>query len=125
MAVDFKHIDTDFMREYIEQNAPEDKAWFKSIAYDMRKKKKAIDKVDENGNFIYKQAKDKNGKLKFNEDGSPKMIKAKEYIDIEDSTAEPVYNLLKAKTAFCNRYMPEILPNPDDHKKASDFLKDW
>ena len=44
MAVDFKHIDTPFMREYIETNAPQDKAWFKSVAYDMRKKKKAIDK---------------------------------------------------------------------------------
>lgn len=125
MAVDFKHIDTPFMREYIETNAPQDKAWFKSVAYDMRKKKKAIDKVDKDGKPVYKQAKDKHGNFKFNEDGSPKMIKAKEYIEIEDSTAEPVYNLLKAKTAFCHRYMPELLPEKQEQEKASDFLKDW
>lgn len=125
MAVDFKHIDTKFMKEYIETNAPQDKAWFKSVSMDMRKKKKAIDKVDADGNPIYKQAKDKNGNFKFNPDGSPKMIKAKEYIEIEDSKAEPVYNLLKAKIAFCERYMPDVLPNPEDKTKASDFLKDW
>ena len=125
MAVDFKHIDTKFMKEYIETNAPQDKAWFKSVSMDMRKKKKAIDKVDADGKPIYKQAKDKNGNFKFNPDGSPKMIKAKEYIEIEDSTAEPVYNLLKAKIAFCEKYMPDVLPNPDDKTKASDFLKDW
>lgn len=125
MAVDFKHIDTKFMKEYIETNAPQDKAWFKSVSMDMRKKKKAIDKVDADGKPIYKQAKDKNGNFKFNPDGSPKMIKAKEYIEIEDSKAEPVYNLLKAKIAFCEKYMPDVLPNPDDKTKASDFLKDW
>lgn len=125
MAVDFKHIDTKFMREYIETNAPQDKAWFKSVSMDMRKKKKAIDKVDADGNPIYKQAKDKHGNFKFNPDGSPKMIKAKEYIEIEDSKAEPVYNLLKAKIAFCEKYMPDVLPNPEDKTKASDFLKDW
>lgn len=125
MAVDFKHIDTKFMKEYIETNAPQDKAWFKSVAYDLRKKKKAIDKIGADGKPIYKQAKDKNGNFKFNPDGSPKMIKAKEYIEVEDSTAEPVYNLLKAKTAFCHRYMPELLPKPEEQEKASDFLKDW
>lgn len=125
MAVDFKHIDTPFMREYIETNAPQDKAWFKGVAYDMRKKKKAIDKIDKDGKPIYKQAKDKYGNFKFNEDGSPKMIKAKEYIEIEDSTAEPVYNLLKAKMAFCERYMPGLLPEKTAQEKASDFLKDW
>lgn len=125
MAVDFKHIDTKFMKEYIETNAPQDKAWFKSVSMDMRKKKKAIDKVDADGKPIYKQAKDKHGNFKFNPDGSPKMIKAKEYIEIEDSKAEPVYNLLKAKIAFCQKYMPDVLPDPDDKTKASDFLKDW
>ena len=125
MAVDFKHIDTKFMREYIETNAPQDKAWFKSVSMDMRKKKKAVDKVDADGKPIYKQAKDKNGNFKFNRDGSPKMIKSKTYIEIEDSKAEPVYNLLKAKIAFCEKYMPDVLPNPDDKTKASDFLKDW
>ena len=49
----------------------------------------------------------------------------REYIEIEDSTAEPVYNLLKAKTAFCHRYMPELLPEKQEQEKASDFLKDW
>ena len=124
MAVDFKHIDIDFMADYIEKNAPQDKAWFKSVSYVMRKKKKAIDKM-ENGKPVYKQAKDKNGNLKFNPDGSPKMIKAKEYIEIEDSEAKPVFNLLKAKIAFCERYMPDLLPTPEEKKKATDRIANW
>lgn len=122
--MDFKHIDIDFMADYIEKNAPQDKGWFKSVSYDMRKKKKAIDKK-ENGKPVYKQAKDKNGNLKFNADGSPKMIKAKEYIEIEDSEAKPIFNLLKAKIAFCERYMPELLPTPEEKKKATDRIANW
>lgn len=122
--MDFKHIDIDFMADYIEKNAPQDKAWFKSVSYDMRKKKKAIDKM-ENGKPVYKQAKDKNGNYKVNPDGSPKMIKAKEYIEIEDSEAKPVFNLLKAKIAFCERYMPDLLPTPEEKKKATDRIANW
>lgn len=124
MEMDFKHIDIDFMADYIEKNAPQDKAWFKSVAYDMRKKKKAVDKM-ENGKPVYKQAKDKHGNFKFNEDGSPKMIKAKEYIDIEDSEAKPVFNLLKAKIAFCERYMPGLLPNTETKTKPTDRIANW
>ena len=125
MAVDFKHIDLNFMADYIEENEPQDKAWFKSIAFDMRKTKKAVDKVDKDGKPIYKQAKDKNGNFKFNPDGSPKMIKAKEYIDVEDSEAKPVFNLLKAKMAFCEKYMPDILPNPESKNKATKRIENW
>jgi hypothetical protein len=125
MAIDFKHIDTDFMADYIEKNAPQDKQWFLSVAYDMRKKKKAIDKLDADGKPIYKQAKDKDGNFKFNPDGSPKMIKAKEYIDIENSEEQPVYNLLKAKMAFCEKYMPDLLPAPDKKKKPTDRFNGW
>lgn len=32
--VEFKKISLDFMIEYIENNAPQDKAWFKSVAFD-------------------------------------------------------------------------------------------
>lgn len=124
MAMDFKHIDIDFMADYIEKNAPQDKAWFKSVSYDMRKKKKAVDKIVD-GKPVYKQAKDKHGNYKFNEDGSPKMIKAKEYIEIEDSEAKPVFNLLKAKIAFCERYMTELLPAPEEKKKATDRIANW
>lgn len=124
MEMDFKHIDIDFMADYIEKNAPQDKAWFKSVAYDMRKKKKAVDKM-ENGKPVYKQAKDKNGNFKFNPDGSPKMIKAKEYIEIEDSEAKPVFNLLKAKIAFCERYMSHLLPNTETKTKPTDRIANW
>ena len=36
--VDFKKITAQYMKEYIEKNAPEDKAWFKSIAFDSNNK---------------------------------------------------------------------------------------
>lgn len=122
---EFKKITLPMMMEYIEKNAPADKAWFKSVAFDMRKTKKAIDKVDANGKPVYKQAKDKNGNYKFNADGTPKMIKAREYVEVEDSNAKPVFNLLKAKRAFCARYMADILPKENAKTKASDDLLNW
>lgn len=121
----FKTITLPMMMEYIEKNAPADKAWFKSVAFDMRKTKKAIDKIGADGKPVYKQAKDKNGNYKFNTDGTPKMVKAREYVEVEDSTAKPVFNLLKAKRAFCARYMADILPKESTKTKASDDLLNW
>ena len=48
-----------------------------------------------------------------------------EYVEVEDSTAKPVFNLLKAKRAFCARYMPDILPKETTKTKASDDLLNW
>ena len=122
---EFKKITLPEMMKYIEINAPQDKAWFKSVAFDMRKTKKAIDKIGDDGKPVYKQAKDKNGNYKFNADGTPKMVKAREYVEVEDSTAKPVFNLLKAKRAFCARYMADILPKESTKTKASDDLLNW
>ena len=36
------------------------------------------------------------------------------------------YNHLKAKKAFCERYMPELIPTKKETKtNKSDILKDW
>lgn len=34
MKINYKKIGFDYMVDYIKANAPEDKAWFKSIAFD-------------------------------------------------------------------------------------------
>ena len=36
------------------------------------------------------------------------------------------YNSAKAKTAFCSKFMPELLPKKKERKKTkTDILKEW
>lgn len=114
MTYDFKTLGLEEMVDYIEKNAPQEKRWFKEQAYELRAKKTAVRQFDNNGNPIMKT--DKNGKLK-------QVVKM---VEVEGSEKKPVFNLLKAKYAFCNKFMPEIIPVAKPKKaKASDLLADW
>lgn len=113
MAYEFKTLTLEQMVAYIEANAPQDKRWFKEQAFEMRGKKVAVPQFDKDGNPIMKTDKKGNAKQ------AVKMVEDK------DSVKTPVFNLLKAKYAFCNKYMPEIVPKAKTTKKASDLLKDW
>lgn len=71
---EYRKITLDYMKTYIEKNAPQDKAWFRSIVFDAKGK----------------------------------------------------YQHLIAVKAFCERYMPEIIPVAKPQKpKVSDAIKDW
>lgn len=71
---EFKKITLQDMKEYIEENAPQDKAWFKKEAFDDKGK----------------------------------------------------YQHLVAVRAFCDRYMPDIIPVAKPKApKVSEILKDW
>ena len=84
---DYDTITFEQMKEYIEKNAPKDKAWFKKQAIGKRK------------------IKDKDGNVK-------KVIET--------------YNHLKARKAFCERYMPEIIPVAKPKKeKVTKILETW
>lgn len=113
MEYNFKNLKLEQMVAYIEANAPQDKKWFKEQAFEMRGKKVAVPQFDKDGKPIMKT--DKNGKSK-------QVVKMVEEVGGEQT---PVFNLLKAKYAFCKRYMPEIVPKAKETKKASDLLKDW
>lgn len=83
----FNKLTFEEMKEYIEKNAPNDKAWFKKEATGTR------------------QIKDKDGNV-------TKTIK--------------VYSHLKAKRAFCERYMPEIIPVAKPKKEnVTKILEEW
>ena len=69
------------MVAFIEENAPQDKSWFKSQAF--------TSTVDKKGNVI------------------------------------PKYNHLKAKRAFCKKYMPEIIPEAKERIKKSSVIENW
>lgn len=114
MTYEFKTLTLEQMADYIEQNAPQDKRWFKEEAFEMRGKKTAVRQFDANGNPIMKI--DKNGKAK-------QVVKM---VEIEGSAKAPVFNLLKAKYAFCKRYMPKIIPvAKEKQSKAADILANW
>lgn len=114
MEWEFKKITLEQMMTYIEANAPQDKQWFKSVAFEMRSKKKAVKQFDEDGNPVMITCK--NGKQR-------QAVKLEE---VKGSKKEPVFSLIKAKYAFCDRYMPEVIPvAKGKKKKASDMLADW
>lgn len=82
MKYDYKTITLEDMVTYIEENAPQDKAWFKQEAFvkTVNKKEKTISK----------------------------------------------YNHLKAKRAFCQRYMPEIIPVAKEKPiNKSSIIENW
>lgn len=75
------------MMEYIKENHPEDKSWFKSVSYSM------------------KSIKDKEGNIQGTKN---------------------VYSHLVAKRAFCERYMPNLIPTAKvKEPKPSDELATW
>lgn len=78
----YKTLSLEQMVEYIEKNAPQDKAWFKSQAF-------------------------------------------KTYIT-KDSEEKSKYSHLEARKAFCERYMPEIIPVAKKREpKKSLLLENW
>ena len=122
--VEFKRATLQDMVSYIAENAPNDKAWFKSVAYDTRKKKVAVPVLDKDGNPITYQEKDKDGNPKV-KNGKPVIRKKVKMVEIEDGEEKAVFNLLKAKRAFYSKYFPKLLPVAEIKSKASDLLKDW
>lgn len=122
-------LPADTMVDFIDENGETKtlpvKKWFKSVAIETHGRKRAEYKKDENGNFIYKQAKDMEGNPKFNADGTPKMIKAKYYVEVAGSKAKPAYNHLKAKRAFCQEFMPDILPVAKTNIKIENPILSW
>ena len=69
----FNEMTFDYMKEYIEKNAPKDKEWFKSVAIDSKGK----------------------------------------------------YQHLLAKRAFCEKYMPDKIPQRKVRVNKSDALSNW
>lgn len=82
-TLDYKTMTLDDMKAYIEENSPEDKDWFKSVA-------------------ITNKTVKVGGKNK----------------------KKPVYNHFKARKAFCEKYMPEIIPVAKEKEptKAEELL---
>lgn len=45
---------------------------------------------------------------------------------LENKNGDIRYNSAKAKTAFCSKFMPELLPKKKERKKTkTDILKEW
>lgn len=123
--IDFKKARANDLIDYIENNAPQDKAWFKQVAFDSRKKKTAIKQVDDNGEPIMYQVKKKNGEPKLDKFGKPVFRQKVKMVETNEGDAKAVFNLLKAKRAFYARYFPDQLPVATDKDKPSDRMKDW
>lgn len=113
------------MKTYIEDNAPQDKAWFKSIAFVQRKKKVSVPVVDKEGNPITYQVKTKDGKPKTDKNGNPVIRQKVKMVEEASGEENLVFNLLKAKREFYKRYFPKELPVKEQKDKASDILANW
>lgn len=114
MDYNYKKLTLEQMKEYIEKNAPQDKRWFKEVAFEERTEKKAVKLYDNDGKPVMKQGK--NGK----------MYHALKMEDVKGGKKKMVFNLLKAKKAFCMRYMPEIMPKREEKKSDADYIfENW
>lgn len=111
----YKTLTLEQMKKYIEENAPQDKAWFKSVAFETRKKKQAVKQFDADGKPVMKESKKKKGT----------QYQATKMVVVENGSEKPVLNLLKAKKAFCKRYMPNILPKAKKKSIAEEILENW
>ncbi len=122
--VEFKKATLKDMMDYIKENAPKDKSWFKSVSFDTRKTKVSVPVLDGEGNPVMYQEKDKAGNPKF-KDGKPVMRQKVKMVESADGEEKELFNLLKAKRAFYGKYFPELLPVAEKKVKPSDELKDW
>lgn len=92
----YKEITLEDMINFIEENHPEDAEWFYGIAYQL-----------------------KDGAPCYQKDKFTKQLK-------RDDKGNPIprYNHLNAKKAFCEKYMPDLLPKKQPPKpKATDLLE--
>ena len=121
----YKTISLQDMAEYIEANAPKDKAWFKAIAFEPRKKKVAVEVKDGEGNPVRYQVMTKEGKPKLDKRGNPVYRNKIKMIETADGEEKSVFNLLKAKREFYSRYFPNELPTAEKKIKPTDILNDW
>ena len=77
----YRKLTIEYMIRYIDENVPNDKEWFKSVAL--------VDRTDKNGN------------------------------------TKKVCDMFRAKKAFCERYMPELLPKHTGKVSATEMLLKW
>lgn len=122
---EFKKLTLADMKEYIEENAPADKAWFKAVAFKERKEKEAVKVFNPDGTPVMYQVKAADGSLKFDDNGKPVMRQKVKMVEKKGGATNKVFSLLDAKIEFCKRYMPEILPKKKATTRVSDGLEDW
>lgn len=106
----YNHITLEEMKNFIVSEHEEDKAWFKGVLFENKKPKKAVIKVDVNGNPIPYYVKKKDGTFKTDKNGN--KIQRFKTIMVYDANSkdERKPNILKAKREFCLRYFPELVP---------------
>lgn len=95
IVMDYRKIKAEDMKKFIEENHEADKKEFKAEAFTLRKPSVFVGVVDGEGKPV--MYVDKNGKMK-------QKRKAKE----TSGEAKLVFNLLKAKQWFYERYKTEI-----------------
>ena len=120
LSMNYRKIKAEDMKKFIEENHEEDKKAFKEVAFVSRKPVAYVQKVDAQGNPIYKISK-KTGK---------KYI-VREAVNVSGEEKKS-FNLLKAKQWFYEKYKNEIdfenVPMKKDKvatKKTDDMFKDW
>ena len=120
LSMNYRKIKAEDMKKFIEENHEEDKKAFKEVAFVSRKPVAYVQKVDAQGNPIYKISK-KTGK---------KYI-VREAVNVSGEEKKS-FNLLKAKQWFYEKYKNEIdfenVPRKKDKvatKKTDDMFKDW
>lgn len=120
ITMNYRKVKAEDMKKYIEEKHPEDKKAFKEVAYVSRKPVAYVQKVDAQGNPIYKISK---------KTGKKYIVREAVAVSGEEKKS---FNLLKAKQWFYEKYNTEIdfenVPMKKDTvktRKTDDLFKDW
>lgn len=116
-----KEITAEMMIQYIENNAPNDKKWFKDVSFAEMPDITFQPKKDEKGNIIYKKTKDKNGNEIYKLNKKGEKIEVKEAVQTGRSKK---FNIVKARAEFCKKYFPQLV-KVKRKESITDLLKSW
>lgn len=104
-----KEITAEMMIQHIENNAPNDKKWFKDVSFAEMPDITFQPKKDEKGNIVYKETK------------KGKKVEVKEAVQTGKSMK---FNIVKARAEFCKRYFPQLV-KAKRKESITDLLKSW
>lgn len=130
MIYDYKTLSMQQIKDIMDKYATEEqKKAFKEAVFVEKTKKVSVNEVDEKGNYIEYQVKDKNGKPKVDKNGNPVMRKKKKMIATNEKKDKPIYSHLKAKDWIITNMLDKIeminTPNKEHKPTAEDLFGNW
>lgn len=130
MAFEFKSLKAEDIHDFMEEHAtPAQKKAFKKVAFPVKTEKISKKLYSADGEPIMYQLKDKNGNLKFDDEGKPVMRQKIKMVEVAGGNSKATFSLLEAKWWFAENFPGEVLnvPEKKQEKKipAGKLFENW